>query len=109
MAYKKFFGLTWQGPFKKSSQNKGFIDMSYDELVHLLTSINNDEHILIVIEIVGKMSNKLTSLGWTAFRPFAKNKNESISNSLRLPLYHGTLRSLLFIEEPFESNFLILF
>jgi hypothetical protein len=80
MTYKQFFGLTWKGPIRQTTEN-----IRYDESVFFCSSFR-DEHILCVIEIVEKQKNKTTSCcGWTAFRPFLAvnsefNKRSTIYN-----------------------------
>ena len=67
MAYKQFFGRTWSGPFRKLNKSETDL-LNYAEIVYLSTPIV-DDHVLIVIEIVGKTkSDTLKSLGWTAVR-----------------------------------------
>lgn len=112
MSYKQFFGQTWLGPFKRLKLNKSggqgpIGTLEYDETVFLSTRLF-DEHILYVIELVAKLNGKLVSIGWSAYRPFSRNTDESAAMSSRLGVYYGTPRAMLFMDEPFESNLLLL-
>lgn len=97
--FKKFFGNTWIGPGKKLTSRND--DLAYDEHVYFSSAIRDSAHILVVFELVGRNTNgKFQSFGWTAFRPFA---DTNVKNQ-ELPVYSGTLRALLFTNDPFESN-----
>ncbi len=65
--YRKFFGHTWIGPGVLAGNH----DLNYDESAFFCTPFN-DEHILIIVEIVGHDKNDdLQSFGWSFFKPFA--------------------------------------
>lgn len=72
----------------------------YDENVFFSSSLV-DSNILIVIEVVAQLDDYYLSMGWSALRPFeAESNNESLK---KLPLFYGTPRALLFMDDQFES------
>ena len=78
MTYKQFFGRTWIGPSKRFFRENGHLN--YNECVYFCSPIK-DEHILLVVEIVGKLQNgKLKSFGWSALRPFSSSNYSDYSD-----------------------------
>ena len=72
MRYKQFFGRTWRAPLKKlKGSSESF---AYNESAYFCMPFT-DDHILLTIEIVGKLksSGEWRSYGWTAFSPFTAN------------------------------------
>ena len=97
--YKQFFGNTCPGPGKATTVANGVAVCKYNESVFLSTAFD-DNHILIVCELIVSKNGQKTSIGWSAFRPF----DPKAVDPQRMTIYLGTPRALFFLEDPFESK-----
>jgi hypothetical protein len=81
MAYRTFFGRTWQGPLKSPKRSHGKTSLNYDENTYFHCAIR-DNNIIIILEAVAVLNDgKKKSCGWTAFRPYAVNSRTDSSNT----------------------------
>ncbi|CAF0912061.1 unnamed protein product [Rotaria sp. Silwood1] len=108
--YKRFYGQTWFSAWHRGKLGTdGFFRVNLNEPLYCHIPLKNDQNCLIVQSIFrsGEASEDRTELvgGWTIIKlkPWTEDDDITKAISNRQPLYQGSPRALMYLNEPIET------
>ncbi|CAF3451554.1 unnamed protein product [Rotaria sp. Silwood1] len=108
--YKRFYGQTWFSAWHRGKLGTdGFFRVNLNEPLYCHIPLKNDQNCLIVQSIFrsGEASEDRIELvgGWTIIKlkPWTEDDDITKAISNRQPLYQGSPRALMYLNEPIET------